>query len=333
MLPTLKMAPPPLGPAPRGRVYARAHAALLLPPAPPRPAPPLCAPPLPELLRARAAARPETRRTRTGCGSAMTARREAAAGSPFPQCGGWGAAVLRLTLAVLLHAARAEKEGEPSVSRPFFSSPRPLPPAAAVAAVGRGAAEGAPGASRRAPCARGGGEPGQSASLTASGMGPGPPFKEEGVEGEQKKRRAGCPAAGFQRSPGRGEQAVALPEQGEPRGPALGARPELFRKSSGDRRRSPGGRRLGTARLRRGAGRGRKEPRAERRGVAEGGFFLRCRGADSRRALKRGCEAGERGALAGGRHGAAFRARGCTAGGAAGLRGTGAGSERAKQSG
>ncbi|XP_015706424.1 transmembrane protein 131 [Coturnix japonica] len=40
----------------------------------------------------------------------MTARREAAAGSPFPQCGGWGAAALRLVLAVLLHAARAEKE-------------------------------------------------------------------------------------------------------------------------------------------------------------------------------------------------------------------------------
>lgn len=39
VLPTLKMAPPLLGPAPRGRVYARAHAALLLPPAS-RPAPP-----------------------------------------------------------------------------------------------------------------------------------------------------------------------------------------------------------------------------------------------------------------------------------------------------
>ncbi|OXB75135.1 UNVERIFIED_CONTAM: hypothetical protein H355_009709 [Colinus virginianus] len=40
----------------------------------------------------------------------MTARREAAAGSPFPQRGGWGAAALRLVLALLLHAARAEKE-------------------------------------------------------------------------------------------------------------------------------------------------------------------------------------------------------------------------------
>lgn len=136
-------------------MHARAHAAL-----PPPPAPPLCAPPIPELLRARAAARPETRRTRTGCGSAMTARREAAAGSPFPQCGGWGAAALRLTLAVLLHSARAEKEGESFVSR-LFSSPRPSPPpAAAVAAVSRGAAEGAPGASRRTLCMWGGGEPG-----------------------------------------------------------------------------------------------------------------------------------------------------------------------------
>ncbi|OXB57506.1 hypothetical protein ASZ78_000238 [Callipepla squamata] len=40
----------------------------------------------------------------------MTARREAAAGSPFLQRGGWGAAALRLVLALLLHAARAEKE-------------------------------------------------------------------------------------------------------------------------------------------------------------------------------------------------------------------------------
>lgn len=91
------------------------------------------APPLPELLRARAAARPERRRTRTGCGSAMAARREAAAaaggcrlGSPFPGAGSWAAgwrgAALRLALAVLLHTARAEKEGEIQISLPFLAS-------------------------------------------------------------------------------------------------------------------------------------------------------------------------------------------------------------------
>lgn len=297
-------------------MHARAHAAL-----PPPPAPPLCAPPIPELLRARAAARPETRRTRTGCGSAMTARREAAAGSPFPQCSGWGAAALRLTLAVLLHSARAEKEGESFVSR-LFSSPRPSPPpAAAVAAVSRGAAEGAPEASRRTLCMWGGGEPGGSASLTASGMGPGPRFKER-EEGKSKQNTTKKKASSW------------LPRGRLParRRPEANGRPELGRKSNGDRRRNPGGRRLGAVCPRRAAGRGRAEPRAERRGVAEGGCFLRCRGAGSRSALKRGCAAGERGALAGGRRGAAFRARCCTAGGVGRVRGDAGGTERAKWS-
>lgn len=61
---------------------------------------------------------------------------------------------------------------------------------------------------RAALCACGEGESrGGSASLTASGMGPRPRFKEreEGKSKQnttEKKRRAGCPAAGFRRGAG-----------------------------------------------------------------------------------------------------------------------------------
>lgn len=228
------MPSPKMAPAPSSLSPPRSRS---LPPARSLPgARPQAPPPLRELLRARAAARGRGGGPAAGGGSAMAAAaapgmeaEEEAAAVPVPgsrspprhgstrlaaAAASWWGAALRLALAVLLHAAQAEKEGE----RPSALPHPPQPSVGAVGAVVCWALPPAPcccggcplNAARGGQKRAGGRRPAGSEPGRAGGRGKG----EEG-EGERKGRgvkrekRQAAPRPGQPR--GWGEAGIALP--------------------------------------------------------------------------------------------------------------------------